>query len=129
MDPKAEVEQAICRSYNQWLVDICGKGEGRLKWVAVVPVIDIESAVSEVRFAVLSAPEIDWYVATGEGNDKAGAYAVQGLGAWFVDRIDGNYSNVVGLPLPVVYGLLKRAGIEPLVPVLPSRTARVNPRS
>jgi predicted TIM-barrel fold metal-dependent hydrolase len=48
---KAEVEQAICRSYNQWLVDICANGEGRLRWVAVVPVIDIDSALSEVQFA------------------------------------------------------------------------------
>jgi predicted TIM-barrel fold metal-dependent hydrolase len=47
---KAEIEQAICRSYNQWLIDICGAGEGRLRWVAMVPVIDIENAVSEVQF-------------------------------------------------------------------------------
>lgn len=48
---KLEVEQAICRSYNQWLIDICRKGEGRLRWIAVVPMIDIASAVAEVRFA------------------------------------------------------------------------------
>ena len=48
---KAEVENALCRSYNQWLVDICAKGEGRLHWIAVVPVIDMASAVAEVEFA------------------------------------------------------------------------------
>ena len=48
---KLEVENAICRSYNRWLIDICAKSEGRLRWVAVVPVIDIESAVKEVNFA------------------------------------------------------------------------------
>ena len=48
---KPEVEKAICRSYNQWLIDICSKGEGRLRWIAVVPVIDMASAVSEVAFA------------------------------------------------------------------------------
>src|SRR4029453_2877929 len=48
---KAEVERAICRSYNQWLIDICNKAEGRLRWIAVVPVIDMASAVEEVRFA------------------------------------------------------------------------------
>jgi predicted TIM-barrel fold metal-dependent hydrolase len=48
---KAEVENAICRAYNQWLIDISAKSEGRLKWVAVVPVIDMNSAVEEVRFA------------------------------------------------------------------------------
>ena len=48
---KAEVENAICRSYNRWLIDICAKSEGRLRWVAVVPVIDIERAVEEINFA------------------------------------------------------------------------------
>src|SRR5262249_13897850 len=48
---KAEVETAICRSYNQSLIDICNHGRGRLRWIAVVPVIDIPSAVAEIRFA------------------------------------------------------------------------------
>lgn len=48
---KPEVEFAICRSYNQWLIDICSKGQGRLRWVAAVPVIDMGSTVDEVQFA------------------------------------------------------------------------------
>jgi len=48
---RAEVENAICRSYNHWLIDICTRGEGRLKWIAVVPVIDAASMVAEVGFA------------------------------------------------------------------------------
>jgi predicted TIM-barrel fold metal-dependent hydrolase len=48
---KPEVEEAICHSYNQWLVDICRKGEGRLRWVAVVPMMNMESAVAEAKFA------------------------------------------------------------------------------
>jgi len=48
---RAEVENAICRSYNQWLIDVCARGEGRLKWIAVVPVIDAASMVAEVEFA------------------------------------------------------------------------------
>ena len=51
---KAEVENAICRSYNRWLIDICAKSEGRLRWVAVLPVIEIDSAVEEVNFAKAS---------------------------------------------------------------------------
>jgi len=64
-----------------------------------------------VELAPLSAGEIDWYVATGEPMDKAGAYAVQGLASRFVLRIDGSYSNVVGLPVAVVYDLCKEAGL------------------
>ena len=62
-----------------------------------------------VEFAPLSLDEIAWYVASGEPMDKAGAYAVQGLASRFVTRIEGSYSNVVGLPVARVYGLLKEA--------------------
>ena len=63
-----------------------------------------------VRFARLSNQEIEWYVKTGEPMDKAGAYGIQGLGGLFVDEIAGNYYNVVGLPLPLVYRLARRLG-------------------
>jgi septum formation protein len=59
-----------------------------------------------VEFAPLSAEEVAWYVSTGEPADKAGAYAIQGLASRFVVRIDGSYSNVVGLPVALVYHLL-----------------------
>ena len=64
---------------------------------------------SRVRIAPLDEDEIDWYVATGEPRDKAGAYAVQGLGARFVESVDGSFSNVMGLPARSVYRLLRRA--------------------
>jgi len=56
---------------------------------------------------VLSADDIAWYVASGEGRDKAGAYAIQGLASRFIPRIDGSYSNVVGLPIAAVVELLR----------------------
>ena len=62
---------------------------------------------TEVTFAPLGESEIDWYVATGEPRDKAGAYAIQGYASRFVTRIDGSYSNVVGLPIALVYQMLK----------------------
>jgi len=58
---------------------------------------------TEVKFAAMSDEEIDWYVSTGEPMDKAGAYAIQGLGARFIEEIKGDYSNVVGLPIRLVY--------------------------
>src|SRR5712691_5300380 len=64
--------------------------------------------VTEVRFAEMSEDEIGWYVATGEPQDKAGAYAIQGQGARFIKKIRGDYFNVVGLPVRLIYELLSR---------------------
>jgi septum formation protein len=63
---------------------------------------------ADVSFRELDDALVDWYLATGEGDDKAGAYAVQGAGAALVDRIDGHPSTVIGLPVPVVLDLLPR---------------------
>jgi len=62
---------------------------------------------TRVRFARMSDAEIDWYVATREPMDKAGAYAVQGRAALFIEEIAGDYWNVVGLPLRLVYRLAR----------------------
>ena len=59
-----------------------------------------------VYFARLSDADIAWYVASGEGRDKAGAYAIQGLASRFIPRIEGSYSNVVGLPVACVHELV-----------------------
>jgi septum formation protein len=65
-----------------------------------------------VVFAPLPGPLIDWYVATGEADDKAGAYAIQGRAAVFVERVEGNVQAVVGLPLAALRGLFARVGLE-----------------
>jgi septum formation protein len=78
--------------------------------------IDAEIATTTVEFARLSEEEIDWYIATGEPADKAGAYGIQGLASRFVTRIEGSYSNVVGLPVALVYEMLK-----PLMPLVNGR--------
>jgi septum formation protein len=67
-------------------------------------------ASTAVRFAPLTDAQIDWYVATGEPLDKAGAYAIQGAGGAFVLGVGGSVSNVVGLPLAETAELLRRAG-------------------
>lgn len=66
---------------------------------------------SRVRFRRLGAAEIDAYWATGEPRDKAGGYAIQGYGAVFVERLEGSYSGVVGLPLFETAELLAEAGV------------------
>jgi septum formation protein len=65
---------------------------------------------SSVRFGPLSDEEIAWYVSTGEPMDKAGAYGIQGLGARFVEAVEGSYTNVMGLPARSVYRLMRAAG-------------------
>jgi septum formation protein len=64
--------------------------------------------ISTVTFAALNEDQIAWYVASGEGRDKAGAYAIQGLASRFIPRIEGSYSNVVGLPIAALDGLIRR---------------------
>ena len=69
-------------------------------------IVDHESTC--VRFSEMSEEEIDWYTATGEPMDKAGAYAVQGKAALFVKEIRGDYFNIVGLPVRLVYRLSRQ---------------------
>jgi septum formation protein len=71
-----------------------------------------EVASTRVEMAAMAEAEIAWYVATGEPLDKAGSYAIQDLGAMYVERIEGNYTNVVGLPLPLVRRLFAEMGWE-----------------
>ena len=66
---------------------------------------------TRVRFVPLSGREIDWYVATGEPQGKAGAYAIQGRASRFVDHIEGSWANVVGLPVATVYRMLRQSGV------------------
>lgn len=75
---------------------------------------DTTVTASKVRMLALHRADIEWYVGTGEPLDKAGAYAVQGLGGWFIESIEGSYTNVVGLPLSALFEMLRRAGVDPL---------------
>lgn len=83
-----------------------------------VAVLDAQGALldtvvsTRVSFRALSSAEIAAYVASGETTDKAGAYGIQGLGGALVERIDGSYSNVVGLPLAETLALLDAAGVR-----------------
>jgi septum formation protein len=67
---------------------------------------------TRVVFAPMSPAEIEAYAATGEPDDKAGAYALQGIGGLFVERVEGSPSNVVGLPVRLLYRLAKELGVD-----------------
>jgi septum formation protein len=105
---------------RQMLNRLCGREHQILTGVAVVTGgiaarFDQRSAqamvVSHVLMRHFTAAMIEWYLATGEPLDKAGSYAVQGLGGALVERIKGSYSNAVGLPLTETLALLRRFGI------------------
>lgn len=66
-----------------------------------------EAEITEVRFSLLTDREIADYVQSGEPMDKAGAYAIQGMASRWIERIDGCYFNVVGLPVPRVYRMMR----------------------
>ena len=68
--------------------------------------IRVAHETTEVKFATISEEEIDWYVTSGEPLDKAGAYAIQGLGSRFIEGIRGDYFNIVGLPVRLLYQLV-----------------------
>ena len=78
--------------------------------------VHAETVSTMVYFRRLEDEEIRRYAATGEGMDKAGGYAVQGIGAFAVQRIEGSYANVVGLPVCEVVVALKRYGFLPAFP-------------
>ncbi len=72
---------------------------------------EVAAETTTVTMAAISEAEIQAYVASGEPLDKAGAYAVQGGASRWVSRIEGCYFNVVGLPVPRVYGILQKLGL------------------
>lgn len=105
----ADVEEA-----GRMLRALSGRWHEVLTGVTLTRGDRIVSAVSStrVKFAELSGAEIEWYVSTGEPMDKAGAYAIQGHASLFIERIEGSYSNVVGLPMQLTYELARRMGVE-----------------
>ena len=97
---------------------------GRIHMViSAVTVIDVGLGTSETRLSRtrvkirrLSEEQIVTYIASGESLDKAGAYAAQGLGSVLIEWVDGCFYNVVGLPLSLLYNMLKEAGLDILKP-------------
>jgi len=97
---------------RRMLRDLSGRWHEVLTGVALVDGRTSRSIVAhettQVKFAVMSEDEINWYISTGEPMDKAGAYAIQGRGARFIEQIKGDYFNVVGLPVRLLYQLVHK---------------------
>ena len=73
----------------------------------IIPIRPVRHETTKVKITTLSDQDIGWYIRTGEPLDKAGAYAIQGKGAVFVEWIHGCYNNVVGLPLFLLVTMLR----------------------
>ncbi|MBV8891741.1 MAG: septum formation protein Maf [Acidobacteria bacterium] len=82
----------------------------------------VRSKMTSVTFERLREEEIQFYTSTGEGMDKAGGYAIQGIASRWISQIEGDYFNVVGLPVALVYGMLTECGFgaEQIGPLLPA---------
>lgn len=95
------------------LADLSGRSHHVLSAVALWDRGTLSTALDESRvsFRPISPAQAEAYWATGEPRDKAGGYAIQGLGAVFVERLEGSYSGVMGLPLAETAELLRRAGV------------------
>jgi septum formation protein len=96
-DAKAMLEKLSGRCHEVF-TGVCLRNSSRIL---------TRSACTRVWFAPLTPTEIDEYVRSGEPMDKAGAYAIQGLASRYIERIDGSYSNVVGLPVDLVYRMIQ----------------------
>ncbi len=99
---------------RQMLRALSGKRHDVVTGVALVRrgVLVSGRDVTEVEFAPLDEETVARYAVSGEPDDKAGGYALQGLGGLFIERIDGSPSNVVGLPVRLLYLLARRLGID-----------------
>ena len=117
LDGEALGKPGSSRVAAEMLRKLSGKTHRVLTGLALAPLPDgdtrVELETTQVRFVPLSEEEIARYVATDEPLDKAGAYAIQGAAGRFVERIDGCYFNVVGLPLARLYRMLKQMGWQP----------------
>jgi len=82
---------------------------------------DIFYVCTDVTFKTISEKEVEDYISTSEPYDKAGSYAVQGIGSFMIEKIDGSYSNVIGLPVKEVIKHLQKIGV--LSGLVPSGTA------
>lgn len=103
---------------KEMLACLSGDKHKVITGIALVNVNDeitlTDRGITDVWFRKLNPSEIDSYIKTGEPADKAGAYGIQGYGAIFVDKIDGCYYNVMGLPLAVFAKMLEVFGIRVL---------------
>ena len=107
-DGRAHGKPADAAEAESWLRELSGRWHEVMGGIALREHGEERTAVAvtRVRFRELGESDIERYLASGEWGDRAGGYAIQELGAMLVEEIEGDYFNVVGLPVPAVLGLL-----------------------
>ena len=107
-DGRAHGKPADAAEAESWLRELSGRWHEVMGGIALREHGEERTAVAvtRVRFRKLGETDIERYLASGEWGDRAGGYAIQELGAMLVEEIEGDYFNVVGLPVPAVLGLL-----------------------
>ena len=107
-DGRAHGKPADAAEAEQWLRELSGRWHEVMGGIAIREHGEerTDVAVTRVRFRELRESDIERYLASGEWRDRAGGYAIQELGAMLVEEIEGDYFNVVGLPVPALLGLL-----------------------
>ena len=105
----ADIDEAI-----RFLKEFSGKTHTVITSIALyngkLKYLSTRTAQTKVTFAPLTQDEIDWYISTGEWHNVAGGYRIQGFGSYFIKKIEGTSSTVVGLPLFELYDMLKEQG-------------------
>lgn len=114
LGPKQLAKPATAAENAEFIAELSGQVHHVYTGVAVLSPLGEDAEVSDTRvfFRTLTPSEVQWYAHSGEGLDKAGGYGIQGLGAALIERIEGEYTGVVGFPLSVVIGLLRRHGVK-----------------
>jgi len=107
-DGRAHGKPADAAEAERWLRELSGRWHEVMGGIAIREHGEerTDVAVTRVRFRELREGDIERYLASGEWRDRAGGYAIQELGAMLVEEIEGDYFNVVGLPVPALLGLL-----------------------
>jgi septum formation protein len=108
LDDRLLPKPADAAQAREWLEALAGRTHRVVGGLCVIDGGREHEAVevTEVTFRAVTAAQVEWYLASGEWEGKAGGYAIQGRGAALVERIEGDYLNVVGLPLAALLGLL-----------------------
>jgi septum formation protein len=112
-EAEAMIARLAGRTHEVWTRFAIGRVEPIDAPERAVVIAHEETVVTRVTFRALSTAQVRAYATTGEGLDKAGGYAVQGLGAGIVARIEGSYTNVVGLPACELLVALEALGLAP----------------